>query len=256
MQKRTYYILLIIMISLAIAHSNEIFPEGDIIKYIDTADSIYLAKLTKGYMRISDYYESGDVKKTEGFFIRKKENVVFVQTKPESQKNFAILRIGNIFYSRLANTGKVVHVSATQKSRGGETTNLDITRFTTNQDYKVKYLQKEKMQNTDCYKFELKAKNRKLAYSLVHLWINIETKLPVKKNFYASSGKLLKYAIYTKAVIKKGQMVSAVLNYYDALNEKNNSELVIDEIVVLKQVPQQFFTKEFLESRRLYNYNF
>jgi hypothetical protein len=100
--------------------------------------------------------------------------VVFVNTAPASQKNFALLRNEDLFYQRFANTNKVVKTSATASSRGGETSNLDLTRFNTTLDYTVAYLGREQVEGKDCHKFELKARNRKLAYGLVQAWIEVQ----------------------------------------------------------------------------------
>ena len=116
------------------------FPEGDVNAYIDSVDAVILPVNCKARMAVVDTFSSGDDRATEGFFVRKDNKVVWVATAPASQKNFALLRNEDVFWERFAATNKVVKTSATANSRGGETSNLDLTRFNTNLDYTVKYL--------------------------------------------------------------------------------------------------------------------
>src|SRR5208282_765846 len=179
--------------TVAYGQTDQAFPEGDVPAYIDSVDAALLPVNCKARMAIVDSYSTGDDRTSEGFFVRKNNRVVWVAVEPASQKNFALLRDEDTFFERFATTNKVVKTSATANSRGGETSNLDLTRFNTNLDYTVRYLGDASQGGKDCHWFELRAKNRKLAYSLVQLWVDKATRMPVRKAFFALSGKMLKY---------------------------------------------------------------
>ncbi len=234
----------------------ESFPEGDVAAYIDAVDAVMLPLNCKARMAVVDTYSTGTDRSSEGFFVRKNNKVVWVATAPASQKNFALLRSEDVFYERFATTNKVVKTSATASSRGGETSNLDLTRFNTNLDYAASYLKEETLDGTACYLFELRAKNRKLAYSLVHLWVEKSTRVPMKKAFFAVSEKVLKYYTVTQATMKNGVVAEVTMEYVDALKPEDKSRLRLFDITPLQSVPDQFFTKEYLESGRLFPYNF
>jgi outer membrane lipoprotein-sorting protein len=234
----------------------ESFPEGDVAAYIDSVDAVVLPLTCKARMAVVDTYSTGTTKESAGFFIRKNNKVVWVATAPASQKNFALLRNEDVFYERFATTNKVVKTSATATSRGGETSNLDLTRFNTNLDYAAAYTGTEEVGGKACYVFELRAKNRKLAYSLVHLWVEKATRMPLKKAFFAVSGKVLKYYTVTEATMKDGHVEEAQMEYVDALKPDEKSRLRLYDITAVSSVPDQFFTKEYLESGRLFPYEF
>ncbi|HUI69323.1 MAG TPA: outer membrane lipoprotein-sorting protein [Spirochaetia bacterium] len=245
-----------IALAAALPLAAQSFPEGDVAAYIDAVDAVMLPVNCKGRMAVVDTFSSGDDRASDGFFIRKDNRVVWVATAPASQKNFALLRDQDIFWERFAATNKVVKTSATANSRGGETSNLDLTRFNTNLDYTVKYIGDDDVDGKACYQFELRAKNRKLAYSLVHLWVDKATRIPVKKAFYAVSEKVLKYYTVTRAEVKDNRVVVMEMEYVDALKPQDTSRLRIFDITPLARVPEQFFTREYLESGRLYPYEF
>jgi outer membrane lipoprotein-sorting protein len=232
------------------------FPEGDVAAYIDSVDAVMLPLDCKARMAIVDHYSTGDDRSSEGFFVRKNDRVVWVAVEPASQKNFALLRDVDDFYERFATTNKVVKTSATANARGGETSNLDLTRFNTNLDYSVSYMGSAEQGGKACYLFELRAKNRKLAYSLVRLWVDEATRTPLRRAFYALSGKMLKYYDVTSVEFAGGQARSVSMKYVDALSPEDTSEARIYDITSLSKVPDQFFTKEYLESGRLYPYQF
>jgi hypothetical protein len=247
---------LVIAAAFAVPLAAESFPEGDPVAYIDSVDAVMLPVNCKARMAVVDTYATGTDRSSEGFFVRKNNKVVWVATAPASQKNFALLRSEDVFYERFATTNKVVKTSATANSRGGETSNLDLTRFNTNLDYTVGYLGQENVAGKDCYRFELRAKNRKLAYSLVHIWVEKATRLPVKKAFYAVSEKALKYYTVTSSTMKDGRLAEAEMEYVDALKPEDKSTVRLFDITPLARVPDQFFTKEYLESGRLFPYDF
>ncbi|MGA2378091.1 MAG: outer membrane lipoprotein-sorting protein [Spirochaetia bacterium] len=234
----------------------ESFPEGDPLAYIDAVDSVMLPVNCKARMAVVDTYSTGTDRSSEGFFVRKNNKVVWVATAPASQKNFALLRSEDVFYERFATTNKVVKTSATASSRGGETSNLDLTRFNTNLDYAARYIGEESLDGKACYRFELRAKNRKLAYSLVHLWVDKATRMPVKKAFFAVSEKVLKYYTVTQSTMKDGRAAEVQMEYVDALKPEDRSRIRLFDVTPLTTVPDQFFTKEYLESGRLFPYDF
>jgi hypothetical protein len=80
--------------------------------------------------------------------------------------------------------------------------------------------------------------------------------MPLRKAFYAVSGKMLKYYDVTSVELSGGRAKSIGMKYVDALKSEDTSELRIYDITSLASVPEQFFTKEYLESGRLYPYQF
>lgn len=253
---KTNLFAVIALLGLSLPLSALSFPEGDLAAYIDSVDAVMLPVNCKAKMAVLDTFATGEDRASDGFFIRQDNRVVWVATAPASQRNFALLRDGDLFYERLAATNKVVKTSATANARGGETSNLDLTRFNTNHDYTVSYLGTESVAGKSCYRFELRARNRKLAYSLVQLWVDRTTRMPVKKAFFAVSGMALKYFTVSSAQTSKGRVTEVEMQYVDALKPENSSRLRLYDIRPLNRVPDQFFTKEYLESGRLYPFEF
>jgi hypothetical protein len=80
--------------------------------------------------------------------------------------------------------------------------------------------------------------------------------MPLRKEFYAVSEKVLKYYTVTGVEAEGGRVKSVEMQFVDALKPENSSSLRIFDITPLRGVPDQFFTKEYLESGRLFPYEF
>lgn len=90
----------------------------------------------------------------------------------------------------------------------------------------------------------------------MNLWVEKSSRIPVKKAFFAVSEKVLKYYTVTQADVKDNRVVAMEMQYVDALKPQDTSRLRIFDITPLARVPEQFFTREYLESGRLYPYEF
>ncbi len=56
--------------------------------------------------------------------------------------------------------------------------------------------------------------------------------------------------------MKDGRVAEMKMEYVDALKTDERSKLRLYDITPLSSVPDQFFTKEYLESGRLFPYDF
>ena len=231
-------------------------PPFEVASYIAEMDRTMMPEKCSAYVVIRDKTENRPEELSEGMIIRKENKVVFVQTEPQSKRNLALLRLRDDFYARLPNTGKVIRTGATQNNRGGETDNLDLTRFNTLEDYVVTYLGVEQKDGKSCYRFDLTAKNRKLAYSKARLWVDRQTDLPYRKEFLAVSGKILKRLAYRSIELRDGQLQRAELEFVDDLMPENRSLLSVRDVTAKSSIPDQFFTREYLERGRLYPKHF
>ncbi len=93
-----------------------------------------------------------------------------------------------------------------------------------------------------------------LAFPIVRIWIDKETKNILKRQEYALSGRLLRTSYYPKwkkiySPSKKGDIwYPEEIRFYDEV-EKANQTLVLIKAVDPNALPQNLFTKAWLESK-------
>jgi outer membrane lipoprotein-sorting protein len=115
-------------------------------------------------------------------------------TTPPKERGTAYLRNGESTWLFLPSAEKVVRVGPKQNFGGGDFTNGDIFRLSLIQDYDPVLLAEEEILGEACYKLELKAKDRSVAYDRVVYWVRRDGSFyPVRADYHTLSGKRLKW---------------------------------------------------------------
>ena len=114
-------------------------------------------------------------------------------TSPPKERGTAYLRSGESTWMYLPAAEKVVRVGTKQNFGGGDFSNGDIFRISLRQDYVPTLAGEETVEGQSCYKLDLKAKDRSVAYDRVLYWVRRDgTFFPVRAEYYTISGKKLK----------------------------------------------------------------
>lgn len=132
-----------------------------------------------------------------------------------------------------------------QQRLTGEVSNGDIARTNFAKDYDAKLVGTETMKGKVCYKLSLTAKRKEVTYRSIMYWVDKSNFRPIKVDFYALSGKLLKSGEYSspKPVLGKIRMTEMIIT--DALRATRQSHLLYSDYKVEK-LDDSFFNKETL----------
>jgi outer membrane lipoprotein-sorting protein len=115
-------------------------------------------------------------------------------TAPPRERGTAYLRNGDSNWLYLPSAGKVVRVGAKQNFGGGDFSNGDVFRLSLTRDYAAALAGEETVEGVACYRLELKARDRSVAYDRVLYWARSDGSFfPVKAEYYTLSGKRLKW---------------------------------------------------------------
>jgi len=115
-------------------------------------------------------------------------------TAPPKERGTAYLRRGESTWLFLPSAEKVVRVGAKQNFGGGDFSNADIFRLSLIKDYAPTLAGEEPVLGQVCYRLELKARARSVAYDRVVYWVRSDgTFFPARADYYTLSGKKLKW---------------------------------------------------------------
>lgn len=115
-------------------------------------------------------------------------------TAPPKERGTAYLRSGSNTWLYLPNAEKVVRVGSKQNFGGGDFSNGDIFRLSLIDDYMPTLVGEENVEGTACYKLDLKAKDRSVAYDRVLYWVSSDGRyFPVRAEYFTLSGRKLKW---------------------------------------------------------------
>jgi outer membrane lipoprotein-sorting protein len=119
-------------------------------------------------------------------------------TSPPKERGTGYLRSGDNTWMFLPAAQKVVRVGEKQNFGGSDFSNADIFRLALIDDYDPTLAGEEAAEGEPCYKLELKAKDRTVAYDRVVYWVRTDgTYFPVRAEYYTLSGKKLKWLTFT-----------------------------------------------------------
>jgi outer membrane lipoprotein-sorting protein len=120
-------------------------------------------------------------------------------TSPPKERGTAYLRNGANTYTLLPSAGKVVRVGPKQNFGGGDFSNGDIFRLSLVHDYHPTLVGEETVEGQACWRLELKARDRSVAYDTVHYWVRSDgTYFPVRADYFTISGKRMKWLVLSE----------------------------------------------------------
>jgi len=115
-------------------------------------------------------------------------------TAPPKERGTGYLRDGENTWTFLPAAEKVVRVGERQNFGGSDFSNADIFRVSLAVDYDPTLVGEEEIDGHRCYKLDLKAKSRSVAYDRVLYWVRSDgTFFPARAEYYTISGKKLKW---------------------------------------------------------------
>ena len=98
-----------------------------------------------------------------------------------------------------------------------------------------------------CHVLDLKAKTKDVTYAAVKYWVSKDGRRPVKAEFYAGTGTLLKTGTFANFKEVAGHVLVTRLTLVDAIRKDRTSTLDYGDIAI-RDVPEKYFDKNFMKS--------
>jgi outer membrane lipoprotein-sorting protein len=160
-------------------------------------------------------------------------------SEPSSAKGQEMLRNGDNLWIYMPNLKRAVRMASRDSFMGGDFNNADVLRVNYEADYTAE-LVASKLPNT--YQLNLKAKGPQVAYDRITLWMTKEAgPLPVRAEFYAASGKLLRSADFKDPKDFGGIRRPASIVMRNEVATQRYSEMVTDALSLKDSVSAQRF---------------
>jgi outer membrane lipoprotein-sorting protein len=114
--------------------------------------------------------------------------------EPSAVKGQEILRQGDNMWLYLPNLKRATRIASRENFQGGDFNNADVLRVNYTADYDGKVVPTDV---PDTYCVELKAKNPQTAYDVVKLWVRKSDLMPVKGQYFGTSGQMIRSAEFS-----------------------------------------------------------
>jgi outer membrane lipoprotein-sorting protein len=177
--------------------------------------------------------------------IKGKTKTIIKTLAPAVDRGTSMLMVNYDFWVFLPTISKPLRISLQQRLLG-EVANGDIARANFSGDYSPKLLKMESIDGLEYYVLELLAKDERVTYHRVVLWVQKENFHPFKAEFYAVSGRILKTASYEDYRQIAGKLRPARLVLNDPLVRGQRSIIEYSQIIPAT-LPDKYFTEQHLK---------
>jgi outer membrane lipoprotein-sorting protein len=176
---------------------------------------------------------------------RGNEATIVQVLEPASDRGQAMLLRGRDLWIFMPTVSQPVRLSLAQRLTG-QVANGDIARANFSGDYTPAVLRTEPVDGAEHYVLELKATDRGVTYNRVLYWVRKSDFHPLKAEFYAVSGRLLKTCRYEQFKTLGGRQRPTRLVLRDALREGDESVMEYSAMK-LRDLPARMFSKDYLQ---------
>ncbi|MFI5303668.1 MAG: outer membrane lipoprotein-sorting protein [Nitrospiria bacterium] len=183
------------------------------------------------------------------------EKLMILFTKPKTEAGKGYLRIDKNLWFYDPTVGKWERRTDRERIAGTDSRRQDFDQSRLAEEYDPSFVGEEKLGNFNVWVLKLDVKpGMDVAYPIVKFWIDKATGNDLKREDYALSGKLMRTSYVPKWEKLYSESKNADLWYrkeiriYDEV-DKGNSTIVIIRSVDLNTLPENIFTKAWLESK-------
>ena len=227
----------------------------DILKAVDQRQS------NQGDWRSLVYMEQKEKDKVdvayEALVFRRSQDQKFIIlfTKPKASQGQGYLRIDKNLWYYDPSVGKWERRTERERIGGTNSRRSDLDESRLAEEYEPEDLGQEKLGTYTAQVMKLTGKpNIDLAFPVIRLWVDKETKNVLKRQEFALSGRLLRTAYYPRWKKSYSESKKAdtwypeEMRFYDEV-EKANSTLILVKSVDMRPLEPNLFTKAWLESK-------
>ena len=148
-----------------------------------------------------------------------------------------------------AGTKASIRISPQQRLLGNAS-NGDVVTVNYARDYGATLTGEESItdgerQTRKCYHLTLAAANEEANYPSIEIWLDVETRAPVKAKFFSDSGQLLKTVYYRRFQSQLGANRPTELVIIDGLNPQSVTIIRFSEFAA-RNIPALWFQRDYL----------
>jgi Outer membrane lipoprotein-sorting protein len=227
----------------------------DLLKMVDDRQKNNGDWRAQAYLEQKEKDKVDTVYQTEYFRRSSDQKFMILFTAPKSSAGQGYLRIDKNLWFYDPSVGKWERRTERERIGGTNSRRSDFDESRLAEEYDPADEGEEKLGIYTAQKLKLTGKpGQDLAFPIVHIWVDKASKNILKRQEYALSNRLLRTSYYPKwkkifSPSKKGEVwYPEEIRFYDEV-EKANQTLVLIKAVDPSALPQNLFTKAWLESK-------
>jgi hypothetical protein len=165
---------------------------------------------------------------------------------PPREVGRSLLALDRDLWIYLPDAGKPVRIPMAQRLVG-QVANGDIARTDYGGDYTPALVGSDTVDGVACHVLDLKANSREVTYAAIKYWVARDGFKPVRAEFYAGTGTLLKTGAFDQYREIGGRTLATRLTLVDAIRRDRKSVLEFSDLRV-RDLPDKYFNKNYMKS--------
>lgn len=214
------------------------------------SDEAYMPQRSKFSMKIENF-EDGKAKTWYRMdcYVDGNERYLLVFGDPAVVRGQTQLRLGGTIYNYVRKVDRVSQVSARLNFQQTTLAQEDIMSAGLGVFYSMESVQEAaEADGRKVLRMILVAKERQVAYAKIEAVVDAGTFMPVRRLYYANSGKLIKEMSFEEVVRDNGRLVRVKFRMIDSLRPQNFSVVEMDGFDTAASMPSSMFTQQYMKS--------
>jgi outer membrane lipoprotein-sorting protein len=197
---------------------------------------------------------AGTTREKEFFgYAKSKDFSYFEFTAPAMDKGKRFLKLSDEMWMYLPEIEKSTKIAGHMLRQSMMGSDFSYDDFIENRKLKdifdIKLLGIDTALNKSCFKLELTAKVQDVNYYTRRVWVDTIAYLPIRAEYYAKSGKLMKEITISDFQRFGSRNFPTKIKMVNKLRQNTYTELTLKNIKIDVEIPARFFTKTYLERK-------
>ncbi len=223
--------------------STEAKESRDASEVLQISDSRLLPNICSYELTLRTEYDSGKTKtqEFEGFVNGNEKNVMIIKA-PAKIAGSVHLRKGNVIWTYYTTNHRLMKISYRAIFMDSLLNYGDIMSAELSYDYAIASME----EGEQFYKLTLTPREGHEGYGRIDLTIDKKNMMPVKREYFALSGILLKVSEFKKIELNNDSPSYIEQEFYEPLKDRK-SILIIKNIKPLASVPEKYYNENYLK---------
>ncbi len=208
-------------------------------KILELADQYRAAWASFGLVTKITNFKGDKLEDQSEYEVFSQRTKCFVRFLNPRDKGRSLLMLEDDMWIYMPSTSRPIRITPMQRLTGN-VSNGDVARTNYAGDYAATLLREEPVNNKLCYLLELRARSRGATYPMIQYWVAKSDYSPCKAEFFLTSGKNHKTALYDGFAEVQGKRLLTRMIIYDKIRKNDRSVMEF-----LRYAPRDFPDKYF-----------
>lgn len=222
---------------------------GEGAELLRRSDEAFFPKEARFLFRLEEY-ENNEYRRyhlMEGY-IKGEDRYLLIGLEPAVNRGMVQLRVQDVIHVYLKRIDKMDQVSAKVAFQNTLLSQEDVMNTKLANFYDLESYEKTVKNGRKIYVLHLTARSREVAYYRIISYIDAESYLPVKREYFAFSGQKIKELIVDKIEFHEGRLSCLAFTIYDILRPGYFARVMFSDFDYSRALEDRMFTRTYMRA--------